>query len=196
MKNLVVFASGSGSNFKNILSAISDGKLKAKVVGFVSNKPESGSVLIAQEHKIPRFVFDLKQKFETGDLDQAILSQLKYWNTDYIILAGYLLKIPEIIVDAFPNKILNIHPSLLPKYGGKGFYGMKVHEAVKLNNETETGCTIHLVNNEFDEGPILRQSKVIVSPNDSASQIAEKVLEQEHLSYPEVIEEFINSKPK
>ena len=122
-----------------------------------------------------------------------ILEKLKSWNAQVLILAGYVKKIPGEVISTFKNNILNIHPSLLPKYGGKGFYGLKVHEAVIENKEIETGCTVHIVTEEYDKGPILGQSIVEVLPTDTPDSLAKKVLEKEHELFPLVIKKHLQT---
>lgn len=126
-----------------------------------------------------------------------LLKQLADWQTDIIALAGYMIKIPAEVINRYEGRILNIHPALLPKFGGKGFYGQKVHEAVIQSDEIESGCTVHLVTEQYDEGPILAQAKVTITEEDDASVLAKRILEQEHLLYPKVIAELadkINTK--
>ncbi len=193
MKKLVVFASGSGSNFQSIIDAVMDGELNARLVGLVSNKEDAYCLKRASKNKIPSAVIKTSDYTSEFEYEQRLLDQLNAWDTDVIVLAGYLKKIPISIIDAFPNNILNIHPSLLPKYGGKGFYGLKVHKAVLEANETESGCTIHMVSKEYDEGPILGQSRVAVLNTDTPEQLAERVLIQEHKLYPAIIQQHLES---
>jgi len=193
LKNLVVFASGSGSNFQSIIDAIKDGKLEAKITGFISNNSGAYSVQRAKETNIPVLITSPSDFDSELDYSKDILKQLHQWNADLLILAGYLKKIPIDIIKEYDKRILNIHPSLLPKYGGKGFYGSKVHEAVILNKETESGCTVHVVTKEYDEGPVLGQSHVKILPSDNASDLSKKVLEQEHKLFPKVIQEYLQT---
>lgn len=191
-----MFASGSGSNFQSVIDAISEGILNAKIVGFISNNKSAHSVKRAQENNIPVLIispseFDDEKKYST-----AILNQLKNWNAEVLILAGYLKKIPSEIISAFKNNILNIHPSLLPKYGGKGFYGINVHRAVLDNKEIESGCTVHIVTEEYDQGPIIGQSRVEVLPTDSPSDLAKKILEKEHELLPLTIQQHLKTQKK
>ena len=185
MKRIVIFASGSGTNAENIIKFFNLTK-----TAIVTN------VLCNNEHAK---VFERCKRLKTNSLhfsrtdffkSDKILNLLKN-EADYIILAGFLWKIPENIIESFPNKIINIHPALLPNYGGKGMYGMNVHRAVKENKETETGITIHYVNANYDEGAIIFQAKTALNEEDSPEKIAEKihVLEQKH--FPKVIEEVI-----
>ncbi len=193
MKKLVVFASGSGSNFQSIIDAILNGQLNARIVGLMSNKEEAYCLKRASENDIPTVILKASDYTSEFEYEQKLLEQLHTWEADVIILAGYLRKIPASIIDAFPNNILNIHPSLLPKYGGKGFYGIKVHKAVLEANEEESGCTIHIVSREYDEGPVLGQSRVPVLKTDTPEQLAERVLIQEHKLYPAIIQQHLES---
>lgn len=185
MKRIIIFASGSGSNAENIIKYFQSTKT-ATVTHVLSNN-EHAKVFDRCEHlKIDTSLFD-KESFTKDD---TVLNFL-HIEADIIVLAGFLWRIPAKIVAAFPNKIINIHPALLPKYGGKGMYGMNVHKAVKKNNELETGITIHYVNENYDEGAIIFQAKTSLTPNDSSDDIAKKIhlLEQEH--FPRVIEDII-----
>ncbi|QVY64479.1 phosphoribosylglycinamide formyltransferase [Polaribacter sp. Q13] len=185
MKRIVIFASGSGTNAENIIKFFNHTKT-AKVTTVLCNN-EHAKVFDRCKNLNIKCLHFKKEVFFTSD---EILNLLKE-QADYIILAGFLWKIPTKIIDAFPNKIINIHPALLPKYGGKGMYGMNVHKAVKENKETETGITIHYVNANYDEGAILFQAKTALLEDDSPEIIAEKIhiLEQEY--FPRVIEDVI-----
>lgn len=193
MKNIVVFASGSGSNFQSIIDAISSGFLDATITGLITDRDGIKSLERARFHNIPYSILPPKN-FENFKKFEIELSKvLESFHTDILVLAGYLKKIPHSIIDTYRDRILNIHPSLLPKYGGKGFYGMKVHEAVIQNEEKESGCTVHLVNEIYDDGPILGQTKVPVLKNDTPLDIAQRVLVEEHKLYPQVISEFLKT---
>ena len=185
MKRIVIFASGSGTNAENIIKFFNHTKT-AKVTQVLCNN-EHAKVFERCKNLHTNCLHFTREDFFTSN---KILNVLKE-QADFIILAGFLWKIPQKIVDAFPNKIINIHPALLPKYGGKGMYGMNVHNAVKENKETETGITIHYVNANYDEGAILFQAKTTLLSVDSPETIAEKIhfLEQKH--FPKVIEEVI-----
>jgi phosphoribosylglycinamide formyltransferase-1 len=185
MNRIAIFASGSGSNAENIITFFNTTKT-AVVTKVYCNKKDA-------------FVFDRCKRlhidcvlFSKDDLfsSTSMADQLKN-KVDYIILAGFLWKIPTAILLLFPNKIINIHPALLPKYGGKGMYGMHVHKAVKENNETETGITIHYVTENYDEGAVIFQAKTLVDKKDTPEDIAQKIhlLEQEH--FPKVIEKVL-----
>jgi phosphoribosylglycinamide formyltransferase-1 len=188
MKRIVVFASGSGSNAENIINFFNQTKT-AKVTKVLCNNERAKVFDRCKRLNVSALLFD-KQAFISSDV---ILNLLKE-EADYIVLAGFLWKIPRKIIEAFPNKIINIHPSLLPKYGGKGMYGGHVHKAVFANNEKETGITIHYVNENYDEGAIIFQAKTQLISDDSPEMIANKIhiLEKEY--FPKVIEEVILSK--
>ena len=182
---IALFASGSGSNAENIVHYFSHNP------GFsfpliISNKPDAFIHSRAKQLNIPSFTFS-REDFNDGE---KILSLLKLYNIDCIVLAGFLLKIPQSLILAFPQKIINIHPALLPKHGGKGMYGMKVHQAVSEAGDTESGITIHYVNSNYDEGNIVFQAKCPVHPTDTADMIAEKVHVLEYEYYPRVIEDL------
>ncbi len=157
------------------------------VVLVVSNKKNAGVLDIAREHGIATHLIDRASFYEQTD----ILAVLKAHQVDFIALAGFLWLIPSYLIRAFPQKMLNIHPALLPKYGGKGMYGMHVHEAVRAADEIETGLTIHFVNEQYDAGDIVFQARCPVHPTDSAADIAHNVLGLEHRFYPEVIERIM-----
>lgn len=185
MKRIVIFASGSGSNAENIIKYFQS--TQTAIVTHVLCNNERAKVFDRCERlQIDASLFDR----EVFTKDDTVLNFLQV-EADIIVLAGFLWRIPSKIVDAFPNKIINIHPALLPKYGGKGMYGMNVHKAVKENNESETGITIHYVNENYDEGAIIFQAKTQVLPEDTPETIAQKVHELEYKHFPKVIEEVI-----
>jgi len=182
---IALFASGSGSNAENIVhyfSHISDITFPL----IISNKPDAFVHSRAKQLDIPSFTFS-RDDFSDGE---KILKLLKLYNIDCIVLAGFLLKIPQTLILAFPRKIINIHPALLPKYGGKGMYGMKVHQAVAEAGEKESGITIHYVNSNYDEGNIIFQATCPVLSTDSPEMIAEKVHKLEYEHFPKVIEKL------
>ncbi len=191
MNELVIFASGSGSNFLSIINHIANGHLNAKIVGLITNKAEIGAVEIAQQHEIPNCVLSSAQFRNNETYESALLNQCTQWNPRLIICAGYLRKIPTYLILAYPNRILNVHPSLLPKFGGFGFYGIHVHKSVLESNETYTGCTIHIVSAEYDQGPILAQERLKVYQSESAEQLAYRVLKLEHQLYPKTIASYL-----
>lgn len=186
---LAIFASGGGSNAEAIIQHFASSEL-AEVALILSNKKDAKVLQRATNHDIPSIVVSRK---ELGDRDY-LLSTLDAYKLDYIILAGFLLLIPSYLVDAYPDAIINIHPALLPKYGGKGMYGHHVHQAVFDNNEKTSGPTIHLVNTKYDEGRILFQAEVPLASTDTPDVIAHKVLALEHEHYPQVIEKYLRDR--
>ncbi|MBQ4913232.1 phosphoribosylglycinamide formyltransferase [Maribacter sp. MMG018] len=186
-KRIVLFASGSGSNVENIVNYFSD-KTHVTVTAVLTNKRDAKVLDRCNRLNISGLFFN-KHAFAKSD---CVLNILKTLNPDLIVLAGFLWKIPNSIIEAFPDKIINIHPALLPKYGGKGMYGMNVHQAVKVNNETETGITIHMVNSNYDEGAIIHQARTPVLPTDSAEDIANKVHQLEYEHFPKVIDKLLS----
>jgi phosphoribosylglycinamide formyltransferase-1 len=185
MKRIVIFASGSGTNAENIIRYFKNHK-SARVTLVLSNKENAGVFERCKNEQISCLYFK-KSDFTNSE---TILNLLKK-EADFIVLAGFLLKVPENIIQAFRNKIINIHPALLPKYGGKGMYGMNVHKAVKDNGESETGITIHFVNEYYDEGGIIFQVKTSVDGSDTPENIATKVHKLEYKHFPRVIEETL-----
>ena len=186
MTRIALLASGSGSNAENIVRYFSNNK-KAEFPLILSNKKDAFVHERAKKLEVPSYTVD-KSGFESGEA----LQLLKKNRIDFIVLAGFLLKVPENILTAYPNKIINIHPALLPKYGGKGMYGDHVHEAVVAHREVESGITIHYVNENYDEGQIVFQAKCPVLPSDSADDVAEKVHALEYKHFPEVIEQILH----
>lgn len=160
--------------------------------GLISNRPDNKAHERARAHDIETKVIRPVDYQHPEQYHEALLAILEQWETDLIILAGYLLKIPDVVINAYPGRIINIHPSLLPKYGGKGYYGSNVHQAVLDNKESCSGCTVHIVTEKYDEGPILAQKKVPVYDTDDAQTLAKRVLEQEHLLLPKVVGEMID----
>lgn len=181
MKRLAILASGSGSNAEKIMAHFRH-STKAQVALVASNKPEAQVLERATAAGVPNFTFTRKE-MEDG----ILLLKLREMKIDWVILAGFLLKVSEDLIEAFPNRIVNIHPALLPLYGGKGMYGAHVHEAVKAAGDTETGITIHLVNAQYDEGQIIFQAATPVLADDTPEMIAAKVHALEHRYFPEVI---------
>jgi phosphoribosylglycinamide formyltransferase 1 len=191
--NLVVFVSGSGSNLQAIINEIQKGNLQASVCGVLSDRSGIKALERAKRHDIPTRVLETHTISDSAAYVTELLNQLNRWAPDLIVLAGYLSKIPEEVIRQYEGQIINIHPSLLPKFGGKGFYGLKVHRAVLAAGETESGCTVHQVTEEYDDGPILQQKKVPVLPEDTPERLAARVLEQEHKLLPRVIAEQLAS---
>jgi phosphoribosylglycinamide formyltransferase-1 len=185
-KRIVIFASGSGTNAENIIKYFQRTQF-AEVVRVLSNKKDAKVLERAKNLAVTANPFTKDELFS----EEGILKTLKEIQPDMIVLAGFLLKFPEIILKEFPNKVINVHPALLPKYGGKGMYGNFVHQAVVENNEAETGITIHYVNENYDEGAIISQKRVKLSENDSSEIIAEKVHKLEYEWFPKIIEEVL-----
>ena len=195
IKRLVVFASGSGSNFKAIYNNIREQKIEnAKIELLVSNNPNSGSVSFAKNNSINTFIVNQKTHPNRSTYIKSLNDRLLSCNPHLIILAGYMKLIPKEVVEEFNNKIINIHPGKLPEFGGKGFYGMNVHNAVFRNKETQTGATIHFVDYNYDTGPILMQKKINIKKDKSPAQIAKKVLKIEHEIYPKAVNFFCENK--
>ena len=186
MKSIVLFASGSGSNVENIVHYF-DANPDVSISCVLSNKRDAKVFERCNRLNINALYFN-KHSFYNSD---CVLNVLKSLSPDLIVLAGFLWKIPDNLINSYPHKIINIHPALLPKYGGKGMYGMHVHESVKDNNESETGITIHYVNENYDEGAIIKQAKVSLNPNDTPEIIAEKVHQLEYEHFPKVIEQVL-----
>jgi phosphoribosylglycinamide formyltransferase-1 len=187
MKKIVLFASGNGSNAEKIILHFKKTTL-ANVVTIFTNNPDAKVLEKAKNHQIDIVIFT-----KTDLNDGFVLEKLQNIQPDLIVLAGFLLKFPESIINQFPNKVINIHPALLPKYGGKGMYGMNVHKAVLENKEKETGITIHYVNEHYDEGEYISQHKVSIDDCVSAEEIANKVHELEHECFPTIIEKLITN---
>lgn len=186
MIKIAIFASGSGSNAQKISEYFSDVK-GVEVSLIVTNNPNAYVLERARQLNIPSNIFNRESFYKTED----IVSELKSKQIDFIVLAGFMWLVPKYLVEAFPNKIVNIHPALLPKFGGKGMYGDHVHKAVKEAGESESGITIHYVNEAYDEGNIIFQAKCKVDESDTPDSIAEKVHALEYEHYPKVIESVI-----
>lgn len=182
---IAIFASGGGSNAEVILNHFKDSDI-AEVALIVSNKAEAFVLTRAENHEIPSYVHSKLDKTD-GTLEKV----LRAFNIDFIVLAGYLQKIEGSLIEEFPNKIVNIHPALLPKYGGKGMYGMHVHRAVAEAQEKESGITIHYVNENYDEGNIIAQHSCKIEADDTAEAIQKKVLELEHQYFAKTIGDLI-----
>lgn len=188
--NIGVFASGRGSNFQAILNAIQQDLLPARVTLVVSNKGGAGALEIARTHSLPAVHLSLKQFPDEVFFASAMLDALMKHNVQVIALAGYLKKIPSIVVRQYRNRILNIHPALLPSFGGAGMYGHYVHEAVIASGAKLSGATVHLVDEEYDRGPIVLQKAVPVEEHDTPETLAAKVLKIEHEIYPLALKAF------
>jgi len=182
--HIAVFASGRGSNFEALHNAIADQKIPAKIVVVISNNSSSGALTLAQSFNIPAFHISQRQFPDSSLFQQKILETLQTFNVNFIVLAGYMKKMDPAITRAFPNRIINIHPALLPKYGGEGMFGMNVHNAVIAAKEKESGATVHYVNEDYDKGAIIRQQKINIDPSDTPDSLAAKVLKVEHELLP------------
>lgn len=186
MKNIAIFASGSGTNAENIVRYFSKSET-INVVVVLSNNRNAGVHARVNKWGVPSFTFS-GEEFADG---KAVLDKLAEYDTDLIVLAGFMNKISGSLLDAYPDKIINIHPALLPKYGGKGMYGRHVHEAVVAAGEQETGITIHYINEHYDEGTVIFQAKCLVMPSDTPEMVAAKVHVLEYIHYPKVIENLL-----
>lgn len=186
--NIAIFASGTGTNAQKIIDhfALST---SIKIALIVCNKPGAGALFIAEKENIPSILIEKEVFFNGGHY----LAELQHNKIDLIVLAGFLWKIPEQLIKAYPKKIINIHPALLPKHGGRGMYGHFVHDTVIANKEKESGISIHYVDELYDHGEIIFQAKCIVEENDTAATLADKIHLLEHKHYPAVIEDIITS---
>lgn len=188
MNKLALLASGSGSNVENFYNYFkNNGQVDITLV--LCNNPNAFAIERCRRLGIPCIVFNREQFYQSND----IIDALKSYSVDFIVLAGFLWLIPEYLIQSYNNKIVNIHPALLPKYGGKGMYGDKVHKAVVDNKETTSGITIHYVNEKFDEGEIIFQAECPVKPEDTYTDVAAKVHQLEYINYPQVVESLLKS---
>ena len=187
-KKIILFASGSGSNFKKICEYFkNDNTVSIELL--ISNNPKAKALQIAQSFNIKTLVIDKQSFYDSG---KALINVLKI-NPSLIVLAGFLWKIPPAFIAKFTNKIINIHPALLPKFGGKGMYGMHVHNAVIINKEIESGITIHYVNENYDEGSIIFQKKIKILKSDDSLEISKRILKLEHEFFPIIIQKVLNN---
>ena len=185
-KRIAIFASGSGSNAQKIMEHFKKHP-DAEVVIVLTNNPEAYVLQRADNFEIPSHIFDKQEFYKTDD----VVRLLKNLKIDIIVLAGFLWLIPQNLLKAFPNKIINIHPALLPKHGGKGMYGDKVHQAVLESGDEESGITIHFVNENFDDGEAIHQSRFKIEEGDDIEMIKFKGQQLEHLNYPKVVEQLL-----
>ncbi len=192
--NIAVFASGRGSNFQAVLHAIQNQHLSARICVVVSNKSSAGALEIARANNIPAFHFSSRQFESEGAFVSQLLKILEDHGVDFIALAGYMKKIPREVVGRFRNRIVNIHPALLPSFGGEGMYGMRVHEAVIASGCKISGATVHVVDEEYDRGPIVLQKSIEVTKDDTPQSLAAKVLVVEHEIYPLALKAFAEGK--
>lgn len=191
---VAVFLSGRGSGLQALIDAARDERLGADIVLVVSSNPDAFGLTRAKEQGIATFVYNIKEYPSPLQAGEALLKRLLESRVEYIALSGYLKLIPPLVLRAFPQKITNIHPALLPKFGGKGMYGHFVHEAVLAAHESESGATVHLVDEIYDHGQILEQARVPVLEHDTPESLAERVLEVEHELYPMVLDKLIQGK--
>lgn len=185
-KKLAIFASGSGTNAQNIIEYFAKHRV-IEVAMVLSNKKDAYVLRRADKLHIPSIVFDRQTFYDTEDILQILLEQ----EISFIVLAGFLWLVPQYMIHSFPNRIINIHPALLPKYGGKGMYGKYVHQAVLASGDKESGITIHLVNDEYDKGDIVFQVKCEVKPEDDPETLAQRIHKLEYEHYPRIIEELV-----
>ena len=189
MTKIAIFASGSGTNAQNIIKTIGD---KVQVTCIYCNNPSAGIIDRARNLGVEVNLFTREQLYTTGE----VLRHLELSGAEYVILAGFLWLIPNALIAQYPDRIINIHPALLPNYGGKGMYGEKVHQSVINNKEKESGITIHLVNEKYDEGRHIFQAKCSIDPTDTAETLAHKIHQLEYDHFPNVILNFINNNKK
>jgi len=186
MKNIAIFASGNGTNAERIAAYFADNpEIQVRII--LTNNPKAFVLERAKKLNIPSFVFDRNTFYKTDEVLQVLLRN----QTDLVVLAGFMWLVPEYLINAFRGKIINIHPALLPKYGGKGMYGSHVHEAVIKNREKTSGITIHFVNEKYDDGQIILQKEIPVLENDTPDTLAARIHELEYEYYPKVIEELL-----
>ena len=189
--NIGFLASHNGSNMQAIIDACKSGALHASPAVVISNNSKSGALERAKKEGIPHNHISGKHYTNLKDLDQAILKVMTDHLVDVIVLAGYMKKLGQKTLAYYEGRILNIHPALLPKYGGKGMYGMNVHEAVISSGEEESGVSIHIVDGNYDTGPIIAQYRVPVTSSDTPVTLAEKILQQEHVLFPETLQKIV-----
>lgn len=183
MKTIVIFASGSGSNAENIIATLSPQSVK--ITRIYCNNPNAGIIARAERLEVPVCLIPKSEWNEAGEFEWQ--QQLRQDSPDLIVLAGFLWKIPPFLIEEFPDTIINLHPALLPKFGGKGMYGLRVHAAVLDQNEFVTGISIHYVNAQYDEGALIFQAQIPVAPSQKAEDLAERIHELEHTHFPNVI---------
>lgn len=194
MKRIGILVSGGGSNLQVIIDSIEAGRIEAEIAVVISNKPGVFALERAARHGIPALVIDHREYSSVLEYTKAIVNSLRKYQVDLVCLAGFLRILDRTLTDAYPNRVLNIHPALLPAFGGKGMYGHHVHEAVIASGAKYSGATVHIVTPETDVGPIVLQGIVEVSDNDTPESLAEKVLKIEHRIYPEAIKLVLEEK--
>ncbi len=192
MNKIAIFASGSGTNAENLINYFKEKSSFAKIVFVLTNNKNAGVINRCKKLAVPVFVLN-NSHFENGDL---LIQLLKKNEIDWIVLAGFLRKINSNLITTFPNRIINIHPALLPKFGGKGMFGHHVHNAVVSSSEKESGITIHFVNENYDEGAVIFQAKCFLEPDETATALASKIHELEQLHFPKVLEQLLQKNSK
>ena len=194
MKKIAIFASRGGSNFKTIYEKIMSGNIPAEISIVISNNPNCGAIIFADKNAISTLIINKSRYPDSGSRDIILEKTLLKAKVHLICLAGYMKMLPKNIVANFENRILNVHPALLPDFGGKGFYGMKVHESIIQSKVAVSGATVHFVDNQYDHGPIVAQEKISIKKEDTANSLAKKVLAIEHSIYPEVVKAFCENR--
>jgi phosphoribosylglycinamide formyltransferase-1 len=184
---LACLASGSGTNLQAIIDNIESGGLPARIVAVISNEPGAQALDRARRHQLPSFLLNHRDYKSRADFDDDLSELIDRQGADLICLCGFMRILTPSFVNRYPSRIINIHPALLPKFGGKGFFGHKVHEAVLAAGEKESGCTVHFVDAQVDHGPIILQRRVPVLPGDTAETLARRVLAEEHIAYSQAI---------
>lgn len=193
---IVVLASGEGSNFEAIVEAAKRGQLDAEVVGLLTNRSGAKVMERARRLGIPCAAIAPAEYSTAAGWNQALLRYISGWQPEWIVLAGFTGLIGPALLAAFPSRVVNSHPSLLPKFGGKGMYGMRVHEAVLRAKETETGVTVHLLNEHFDEGPIIAQERIPIDSGDTPQSLADRLKAEERKFYPRVLQDLLTGRIK
>lgn len=184
---LACIASGSGTNLQAIIDNIESGVLPAEITAVIVNEPGAQALERARRHGLPAFLIDHRNYKSRSDFEKALSEVIDRQAADLVCLCGFMRILTPEFVARYPSRILNIHPALLPKFGGRGYYGHKVHQAVLEAGEKESGCTVHLVDAQVDQGPIILQRRVSVLPDDTAETLAERVLAEEHIAYSQAI---------
>jgi phosphoribosylglycinamide formyltransferase-1 len=192
--NIAVFASGRGSNFQALYHAIKNDAEKVRIVAVISNNSDAGALAAARSFHIPAIHLSQKQYSSNAEFVEAVLRTLESFQVNLIVLAGYMKKIAPEVISKYRNRIINIHPALLPAFGGQGMYGIHVHEAVIASGAKVSGATVHIVDEEFDRGKIILQESVPVEPSDMPETLAERVLKVEHTLLPRAVRLFADNK--
>jgi phosphoribosylglycinamide formyltransferase 1 len=191
---IVICASGEGTNFEAIVRAFQLKELRAEVIGLVVSRDNIGAIGRAKRLGIPHRILNPREQAARSEWDQAMVHQLEAWSADWIVLAGFLALVGPKVLSRYPQRIVNSHPSLLPKYGGAGMYGDRVHAAVLAAGDSETGITIHTIDGEYDRGQILAQDKILVHPGDTVDTLATRVKAREVLFYPKVLNDLVTGR--